>query len=100
MIMNFFIWYYASCFAVVYTKTQKYLLLDFVWGIPYNLINCIFMCIINLLVKMILTYKCSYNRVTNFIYKIYFHEIMNIFIEMILEWCIMQYVITNIIDLL
>ena len=54
IILNIFSWYYVSCFFAIYKKTQKHLFLNFIYGIPINLMSRLTACLINIIIKFII----------------------------------------------
>ena len=84
LIVNLFGWYYISCFCVVYKNTQKFILLDFLFAILFNLITNIFYCLIKVSIKFILI-KSKYGKINKIIFKILTDGKFYFFIEFGLE---------------
>ena len=82
--LNLFSWYYISCFCSVYEITQKYLLYDFLYGIPINFIKCFVFTIIYFLIKIFII-KGKYSNIKRGIIKICDNNYIKIAIEEIIE---------------
>ena len=84
LITNLFCWYYISCFCVVYKNTQKYMLLDFLYAILFNLIFSIFSCLIKASIKFIFI-KSEYGKYKGIIFNILKSDYIYFLFEFILE---------------
>ena len=84
IILNIFSWYYASCFAAVYKKTQKHIFFDFLYGIPMNIGSCLLICLINLIIR-ILIINGNYNCFKKYFFKIINYRIISFIIELLIQ---------------
>ena len=84
LIINIFGWYYISCFCVVYKNTQKYILLDFLYAILFNLISSIISCFIKASIKFIFI-KSEYGKIKGIIFNILKSDYIYFLFEFILE---------------
>ena len=94
LIFNIFGWYYASCFSAVFKNTQKHLLKDLLYSIPFNLIVCILKSLIKLFIQLLKrNEKCTFMKYTDKkIVKCIINEIIPFIIEMIMEYYIIYLV--------
>ena len=84
IILNFFSWYYASCFCSVYKKTQKFLMLDYALGILLSLLSCLLTSLFYLVFKIMII-QGEYSNLKKYIYK-FFHTYITFFmVEKIIE---------------
>ena len=66
LIFNIFGWYYASCFSAVFKNTQKHLLKDLLYSIPFNLNVCILISLIKLFIQLFKrNEKCTFMKYTD-----------------------------------
>ena len=84
IIINIFIYYYASSFCSIYKSTQKYLIKDFLNGQLTSLIFCLFSCFINSIIKIIFL-KFKYGKSKKKLYNILKHWSILFILEIILE---------------
>ena len=84
LIINIFGWYYISCFCVVYKNTQKYILLDFLYAILFNLISSISSYFIKVPIKFIFI-KSKYGKGKRIIFNILKSDYIYFLFEIILE---------------
>ena len=84
LIINLFGCYYISCFCYVYKSTQKYILKDFSYAIAFNLLSCIFYCLIKVSIKFIFI-KIEYGKNKGIIFDILKSSYIYFLFEVILE---------------
>ena len=93
LIINIFGWYFGTCFSAVYKNTQIFLFYNFLFSIPFNIINCAFISFLKLIIIQLPRRNCNCmkhidHKVIKFIIKSFLF-----IIGMILEYLIFNYFI-------
>ena len=88
ILINLSIWYYISCFCSVYTITQKYLLIDYLFNRQMNIINCFIISFLYLIVKLIIK-QGEYSFIKDLLNKIIKNDYCQFIIEQIIGFIVM-----------